>query len=385
MFNKDDKAIKRAARICRAVANGDFEQRIIGISDDDDVAEMENAINLLIDRTDAYLRESQACFDYVSRNKHFRLIAEQGMLGSFRNAARSVNTTIGSIQTRHAGFTELASELECELSQVMGNVSNTVTTLRAAAEQVDDHSTNANQQCLSVASGAEETAVNMQTVAASAEELFASVGEINRQVEGSAKLAGDAVGKSQAMNETIEGLAGASAKIGEVIVLINTIANQTNLLALNATIEAARAGEAGRGFAIVAQEVKSLAGQTASATDSIGAQIKALQLSTASAVDANSQINDAISEINVMCNAIASAVTQQHSATSEISRTVEEAALGTQEMTSGISMAQQAADKTRDTAADVLLSTNSLLDQEKNLEALKQNITQFLGDLRKTG
>ena len=96
MFNpsKDRDAIRRAARIVRAVAEGDFEQRIIGVSPDPEVAEMENAINLLIDRTDAYLRESQTCVEYVRKNKHFRPIPETGMVGSFKAAARAVNTTL---------------------------------------------------------------------------------------------------------------------------------------------------------------------------------------------------------------------------------------------------------------------------------------------------
>ncbi len=96
--------------------------------------------------------------------------------------------------------------------------------------------------------------------------MASSVNEISRQVQGSARIANEAVDQAQKTNDRVGELAKAATRIGDVVELINTIAGQTNLLALNATIEAARAGEAGRGFAVVASEVKALAEQTAKAT-----------------------------------------------------------------------------------------------------------------------
>jgi methyl-accepting chemotaxis protein len=95
-----------------------------------------------------------------------------------------------------------------------------------------------------------------------------------------------ATNEAQATNREIAGLSDSAQKIGEVVKLIRAIAEQTNLLALNATIEAARAGEAGRGFAVVASEVKSLAVQTAKATEEIANHILAVQTSTTGAVEA---------------------------------------------------------------------------------------------------
>ena len=104
--------------------------------------------------------------------------------------------------------------------------------------------------------------------------------------------------EAQATNREITGLSESAQKIGEVIKLIRAIAEQTNLLALNATIEAARAGEAGRGFAVVASEVKSLAVQTATATEDIANHILAVQTSTSSAVEAIRLIATRTQEIN---------------------------------------------------------------------------------------
>ena len=141
-------------------------------------------------------------------------------------------------------------------------------------------------------------------------------------------------------------LADGAQKIGDVVTLIQSIAAQTNLLALNATIEAARAGDAGRGFAVVASEVKSLAGQTAKATTEISEQIAAIQAASDETVTAIQNVVKVITEIDQIGIAIASAIEEQGSATKEISRSIQEAARGTQDVNSNISGVQKAADDT---------------------------------------
>jgi methyl-accepting chemotaxis protein len=135
-------------------------------------------------------------------------------------------------------------------------------------------------------------------------------------------------------NETstiVAGLATAAQKIGDVVKLINSIAEQTNLLALNATIEAARAGEAGRGFAVVASEVKSLASQTAKATEEISGQVAEVQNTTGSAVGVIEAITQTISRINDISAAIAASVEEQASVTQSISSNMQVAAKGVAE------------------------------------------------------
>src|SRR5207302_471924 len=124
----------------------------------------------------------------------------------------------------------------------------------------------------------------------------------------------------------------------EVVSLIQAIAEQTNLLALNATIEAARAGAAGRGFAVVAAEVKSLATQTAKATEEISTQIGKIQGSTKDAVAAIQGIGGVIGQVSEIGAAIAAAVDEQIVSTQHISRNVQQAARGTQEVTHNITL-----------------------------------------------
>src|SRR5258708_39352019 len=143
----------------------------------------------------------------------------------------------------------------------------------------------ANSQAKEAAGAAEETSGNVASVAASADQLGDSVREITGQLASATKVVSRATEMAHATNVMIVSLAESAGRIDEVVGLIRSIAEQTNLLALNATIEAARAGNAGRGFSVVASEVKALADQTARATEDISGQISGVQSSTSQAVE----------------------------------------------------------------------------------------------------
>lgn len=217
-----------------------------------------------------------------------------------------------------------------------------------------------NQRSVEAAGASEKASENVQAVASGTEELAASVGEISQQVASALEISVEAVGQANHTNSIVSGLADAGQKIGEVIELINSIAEQTNLLALNATIEAARAGEAGKGFAVVASEVKNLATQTSKATDEIGAHITGVQNSTGEAVTALEVITTTISKINEISTAIATAVEEQSAVTNEISANMQMAAQGVETINDSMSDIATSAQEANDATERVAESSRSL-------------------------
>jgi methyl-accepting chemotaxis protein len=220
-----------------------------------------------------------------------------------------------------------------------------------------------------------EAAANVSKVAAAAEELSSSIAEINRQLDRNQSIVGEAVTRSTTATKQYAALLDAAQKIGDVIKIIRDIAEQTNLLALNATIEAARAGEAGRGFSVVASEVKSLAIQTAKATEEISMQVSAVQQSVKTAVSSVRDIEQSMAEVSINTSTAASSVVQQNSATSEISLNAVGAAQGTTTVVSLLSQVSEAALGTTN-AAETLLSALDSVDT--SVGNLRIEIDQFL-------
>ena len=306
----------------------------------------------------------------------FKLVSEQK---AREEAEAKIRQDQIAAAQRKAEMHKLADSFEAAIGEIVDTVSSAATELEASASTLTSTAARGQELTTMVAAASEEASTNVQSVASATEELSSSITEISRQVQESARVAGDAVSQARTTTDRVGDLSAAAARIGDVVELINTIAGQTNLLALNATIEAARAGEAGRGFAVVASEVKALAEQTAKATGEIGQQIASIQTATDHSVGAIKDISHTIEKLSEISSTIAAAVEEQGAATQEISRNVQQAAAGTHQVSSNITDVQHGASETGSASAQVLAAAQSLSGDSQRL---KLEVGKFLSTVR---
>lgn len=267
--------------------------------------------------------------------------------------------------------TAVGSVVEALFSEI-GRTAETVAQLSQSAQASAAGSERIGGAASSVSEG-------IQTVASAAQELSASIGEIGRQVHKTRDIARLTRGQSSQTEERVSALSGTVETIGSIIDIITGIAEQTNLLALNATIEAARAGDAGKGFSVVASEVKALASQTTKATEDIRRNIDAVRDATRDAVDSVRMISSSINGLDESAGAIAAAIEEQNAATSEISRNTNVTAERTLAITRAIADVVRSVSGTDQSARQVEEFSTSMRGRS---EEMRHEVHAFLRRIR---
>jgi methyl-accepting chemotaxis protein len=324
-----------------------------------------------------HLKERRAAFESaVARMEAPMLAMTEDLRGSAQELIALGTGSRGIFDLRSA---EIAARLEARVGDVVQAVTGSSDLLQREAADMAARTEQTRTEAMAVAEASGQASRNVSQVAGATEELAASTGEIARQVQVSTDIAGQGVAAAERTDQTMRSMAEAAHRIGEVIQVIESIAAQTNLLALNATIEAARAGEAGRGFAIVATEVKSLANQTAKATDEIAQQIVQMQTVASSTVAEIGEITGFIRRMSEVSSGIASAVEQQDATTRDISANLQQAGIFTSGVNANLAGVSSAIDSGGRTAQQVLETARDLSLQARQLAGEVEN---FLAEVR---
>jgi methyl-accepting chemotaxis protein/cytochrome b561 len=276
----------------------------------------------------------------------------------------------------------LAGEFEMQVAAIVGTVVRTAQELTTTAGSMAESASSTTERSRDASTVAEQTSGTASLIARSTEELSGTARSVRENAEKSKTRAMLAVKEAAAAKEQIDFLLTAARQIGSITDVISGVARQTNLLAINARVEAARAGDVGRGFSVVANEVKDLANQTRNATHSIGKQIEEVTSAAARSSESLERLREVILGLEEASGAIFTATDEQFASTRDMAQRVAEISASTQSVAENIRGAQTTASSTEALSDEVARAAGIVDEQALHLS---QQVALFILQIREMG